>query len=438
MDFERGKPRGFCCAFQSVFIVVAGLSCWPSSGASALTLDRVIAQAEMANATLRSAQATLSAAVGEQIESRAPLWNNPVVGSELLRRSIRSTGEGPAARNDWALSVSQTFETGGQPRARRDVAEQNFHAVDERIRDLRLQIRAEAEQRFVQILSIQERVEMETRLQQIAQDAAAMVAKRVSVGEDSKLDGNVARVEAERAKNQLAALQEQRHKSRAELAKSLQVALSDLPDLIGNLESSHSYTLEALLESAAKKPAARMLDAKEQMAASRLALERAVRYPDVTVGMSRERDTGISERTVISTLSVSLPLPLFRRNQAGIGRAQTELAQARVEREAGQLNARNEVLSLWQRSENLQLRWRRLVDEVLPRLAENERLSVTSYRVGEISLAQLLLVQRQVLDGRRDALDAQTEMRLTQIELEMAAGWHAASLSDTGATGRQR
>jgi len=125
-------------------------------------------------------------------------------------------------------------------------------------------------------------------------------------------------------------------------------------------------------------------------------------------------------------LSVSLPLPLFRRNGTGIGRATTELTQVQVQQQAVQRDARAQVLALWERWENLKMRVKRLSESVLPSLEENQHLSSVSFRAGEIGLLQLLLVNRQVLDGQRDLLDARTELRLTQVTLEAAAGWQPA------------
>jgi cobalt-zinc-cadmium efflux system outer membrane protein len=73
--------------------------------------------------------------------------------------------------------------------------------------------------------------------------------------------------------------------------------------------------------------------------------------------------------------------------------------------------------------EQLRERVARLRASVLPPLEENLRLSQSAFRAGEIGLTELLLVNRQVLDGRRDALDAETELRLAQIALERSAGW---------------
>jgi cobalt-zinc-cadmium efflux system outer membrane protein len=63
---------------------------------------------------------------------------------------------------------------------------------------------------------------------------------------------------------------------------------------------------------------------------------------------------------------------------------------------------------------------------VAQRLDQNQRLSATSYRTGEIGLLQLIVVNRQVLDGRRDLIEARSDLRLNTIALEAAAGWPAA------------
>jgi cobalt-zinc-cadmium efflux system outer membrane protein len=146
-------------------------------------------------------------------------------------------------------------------------------------------------------------------------------------------------------------------------------------------------------------------------------------YPDLTVGLSYgpERNVDITDR--VTTLSLALPLPIFRRNAAGIGKARTELDQARIERQAAERDTQATVNALWQRLQSLQQRTERLQRTVLPSLEENQRLSLKALQAGEIGLSQFLLVRRQVLDGRRDLLEARTDLRLVRIALEAAGGW---------------
>ncbi len=392
-----------------------------------LTLEQAWEQAEQANPALRATQANLAAAQGELTDASAPLWNNPQLATEWRKRAIPKTVD--PARNDreWTVGLAQTFEIAGQQGKRRSAAEQSLAATQEVIAETRRQLRAEVEQRFVQVLSLQLRIQMEERTLQLIQEAATAVRKRVAAGEDSRLDGNLARVEAERAQNQVSVLREQLVQARAELAALLQLPADNLPEVGGDLDpASASFTLDNLLASASNRPLLRAFDYREKAARNRLDLERAAVYPDVTLGLSTAREGAADSREKITGLSVSLPLPLFRRNDAGIGRATTDLTQMQVQNQAVQRDARAQVLALWERRENLKTRVKRLSESALPSLEENQHLSSVSFRAGEIGLLQLLLVNRQVLDGQRDLLDARTELRLTQVTLEAAAGWQPA------------
>ena len=392
--------------------------------AAPLTLEQAWEQAEQANPDLRSAQANLAAAQGELTDARALLWNNPQLATEWRKRTLPQTTVPAQSNREWTVGLAQAFEIAGQQGIRRSAAEQALAATQEIIAETRSQVRAEVEQQFVRVLGLQQRIQMEERTLKLVEDAATAVRKRVAAGEDSRLDGNLAKVEAERAQNQVALLREQLIQARAALAALLQLPTDSLPEPSGSLEPSlASYTLEELLAGAANRPLLRAYDHQEKSARSRLDLERAAIYPDVTLGLNTAREGLANPQDRITGLSVSLPLPLFRRNGTGMGRATTELARVQVQQQVVHRDARAQVLALWERRENLQARVKRLSESVLPSLEENQHLSSESFRAGEIGLLQLLLVNRQVLDGQRDLLDARTELRLAKVGLEAAAGW---------------
>ena len=397
----------------------------PPAQAEPLTLDRAWQIAEENNPQLKSARAALDAAQGELTDSRALLWNNPQLATERKRREVPQLSDPTQINREWSVGLSQTFEIAGQQGARRSAAEQSLAATREAIAETRRQVRGEVESRFARVLSLQQRIRMEERTRQLIEDAANAVGKRVKAGEDSRLDGNLAKVEAERARNQVAALREQLLQARAELAAVLQLPADRLPEVEGTLDRSGAYTLDDLLAAAENRALLRSLDHREQAARSRLDLERAVVYPDITLGLSSAREGPADLRERVGGISISLPLPLFRRNATGIGRASSELTQTQIDKQATQRDVRAQVIALWQRLENLKGRVKRLTESVLPSLEENQHLSAVSFRAGEIGLLQLLLVNRQVLDGQRDLLDAHTELRLTQVALEAAAGWQS-------------
>lgn len=391
-----------------------------------MTLEQAWQLADNANPALWLMQAKRAAAEGDAADTRGLLWNNPKLSGERVRRDVPEAGTTTENRREWSAAIEQTFEIAGQQGHRRRAAQQELDALDATIEETRREVHAEVEQRFVEVLALQERIATESAALKIIEDTAASVGKRVKAGEDSRLDGNLAKVEAVRARNQIGMLQEQLMQARAELASTLQLPTSEIPVLSGTLNlPAPTYTLMQLQESAGRRPLLRSLDYKEQSAASRLSLERAARYPDVTVAVSTGREGPVTGRERLTGISVSIPIPLFHHNSGAIGRAATELAQTRIERQAAIRNTDASVVVLWQRLQSLTNRVDALQSTVLPALEDNQQLSVKSLKAGEISLVQLLLVNRQVLDGRRDLIDAQTELRMTRIALEQTAGWVA-------------
>ena len=419
----RGRRRLACRLKIGLPFLLA--SFYPLSVLAApLALEQAWEQAEQANPDLRAAQANLSTAQGELTDARALLWNNPQISTEWRKRTLPQNSGTTLSSQEWTIGLAQAFEIAGQQGLRRSAAEQALAATQAMIAETRRQVRAEVEQQFVRVLGLQQRIQMEKRTLKLVEEAASAVSKRVTAGEDSRLDGNLAKVEAERAQNQVALLREQLIQAQAALAALLQLPTDSLPEPSGSLDTPPaSYTLDELLAGAANRPLLRAYDHQEKSARSRLDLERAAFYPDITLGVNTAREGLGNPQDRISGLSVSLPLPLFRRNGTGIGRATTELARAQVQQQVVHRDARAQVLALWERRENLQTRVKRLSESVLPRLEENQHLSSVSFRAGEIGLLQLLLVNRQVLDGQRDLLDARSELRLAKVALEAAAGW---------------
>jgi len=192
------------------------------AGSPVLTLEDAWRLADEANPALRAAQANVPAAEGELRDARAPLWNNPQVSMERRRKEVPQVSSPTQVNREWSLGFAQTFEIAGQQGARRTSAEQSLAATRQVIAETRRQVRAEVESRFARVLSLQLRIQTEETTLNLIEDAAKAVGKRVAAGEDSRLDGNLARVEAERARNQVALLREQLIQARAELAALLQ------------------------------------------------------------------------------------------------------------------------------------------------------------------------------------------------------------------------
>jgi outer membrane protein, heavy metal efflux system len=384
-----------------------------------LTLAQAIELAERNNPALRQASAEIDALEGRRQDAQAWLYGNPTLFTDLSRR--RAPG---ASTGEWTLGIEQPLELAGQPRLRRSAADSDLAALNASIVSLRRTLRAEVESRFLQLQALQTRLAAEQEALALIERSAAIVNRRVAAGEDTRLEGNLAEVEVGRMRNQLDRLREDLIRSRSDLARLLQLPAQAEPETAGALNATPlAYTLQALLESGRSRPALQALAHREDADRSRLELERAARYPDLTVGLLTAREGPSDARETITGLTFSLPLPLFRRNAEGIGRAYADLSKTRIEREAAVRDVHAGIAGRWEQLSKLAARLQRLNEVVLPRLDENMRLAQISYQSGELSISELLLATRQVVDARRDILDAILEHEITRIELEETAGW---------------
>ena len=397
-----------------------------------LTMDEAMNLAEANSPALRSALSQVGTAQAEHQEARSLLWNNPQLSVEGRRRSLSQSGMGYTIRSDAGVGLSQTFEIGGQPGARRNATQSALEATRQTVEQTRREVKQEAAKRFIEVLTLKARIASEGAGADLLRQASDTVAKRVKAGEDTRLDGNLALVESERAANQLAQSRDELMQARASLATALRLPAASLPDAAGSVPASDTpYSLDQLLAAVDQQPRVRAAVARERAAESRLDLERAARMPDVTVGLSHSPERGLDGTDRITTLSVSVPLPLFKHNDAAVARATTELEQSRIELQALRRDSEASVRVLWQRLEQLRQRAKRLEAVVLPALLDNQRLSLAALRAGEINVSQFLLARRQALEAQRDLAAAQAQAVLVRIELEGAAGWLSAPVTPT-------
>lgn len=393
--------------------------------ARALTLEEAWRQAERANPALRRKAAQQAAVEGAAQDASALFFNNPQINWEGTRREVPQPGLPDERRKEWSAGLSQTLEIGGQRGYRVSASEAAMAAQAAELESLRRELQVLVAQQAYRVQALQQRVGVEEAALILFEQTATAVAKRRAAGEDTKLDANVAVVEAERARSQLDATREQLSEVRNDLAATLQWPAGMQPEVSADLADGLEQPLPALaplLSALPTQPRVRALAAQEDSARSRLGLERASRIPDVTLGLSMGHEGASDARERLTTLSLSVPLPLFKRNASGVGEASAALTQAQIERESSLRDGEASVRSLHARLQSLQRRVQRLQSVVAPTLASNAQLSEKSRRAGQIGLLEHIVVSRQALDARRDLIDAQLDFQNTRLALMQAAG----------------
>ena len=120
-------------------------------------------------------------------------------------------------------------------------------------------------------------------------------------------------------------------------------------------------------------------------------------------------------------------MPIFSRNQGGIGRADAEVERASRQYAAVRAQVVSDVRSAAVRVEQAAQAIGAWQDEILPSLELEQRQAENAYQAGEIPLFALLDVSRRLVDGRTRLLDAEADLQRATIALERSIGRSCAS-----------
>jgi cobalt-zinc-cadmium efflux system outer membrane protein len=146
--------------------------------------------------------------------------------------------------------------------------------------------------------------------------------------------------------------------------------------------------------------------------------------PDIAFGISYTHSEFLvsGDNPNVFGASVSLPIPLFDRNQANIGRAELDIRRTANDAERIALEVRHDVTDTVRRVERAKTLLAVFEGGMLDRADNALRVAERSYKAGAISLLELLEAQRTFLETRAQYLRAQYDHRQSQVDLKSALG----------------
>ena len=131
----------------------------------------------------------------------------------------------------------------------------------------------------------------------------------------------------------------------------------------------------------------------------------------------------VSDRNVSLTVGVSLPLPIFNKNNAGLREeAAVAITQARRRREFLEKVVRNEVAAAFNRYESSGKAILAFEQGVINRAQDNLRVIRGAYELGEFKILDLLQAQRKLLETQQDLTELLSARYRSRAELLIALG----------------
>ena len=160
--------------------------------------------------------------------------------------------------------------------------------------------------------------------------------------------------------------------------------------------------------------------ADRQQREAGLGLEKAQRIPDLDVSIGSQYDASVRER--VNLVGVSMPIPLFNRNQGNVLAASRRADQARDLRNATELRLRTETrqaLDLWSTA-NSEVRAFNQV--ILPAAQSAVDSATRGFEMGKFNFLDVLDAQRTLIAARTQYLAALAQATDAWVRIERIYG----------------
>lgn len=395
--------------------VVASLSLAATVSAQSvqLSLSEALARARDQSPAVLIALARIEESRGRLIGARLRFRENPSLD---VAGGPRRTDTGTSA--DLEVGFSQLFEIGGQRAARIAGAEAAIEAAAADAENARREVLASAAALFFRVAHAQARVALLQSAEQAATEVSRIATRRYDAGDIAVLDVNLGRSALARARSARTAAEADRRVLSAELARLIGVPAGTDVTAADSLSRARPADLERLLASVETRPDLRSLTAALAEANADVRLGGARQRPDLSVG-ARVKKEG-PDRAVIAGLTISIPA--FDSGQELRAAGGARGARIRQELEATRAIAVSEIRALYEAYGIRRAAADALDQDALPDAAESEQLAQRSFEEGQRSLADLIVVRRELVDTRLEYLDRLLDAAETAIARDAAAG----------------
>jgi cobalt-zinc-cadmium efflux system outer membrane protein len=390
------------------------------------TLQQAVEFAQQNNGDLKALREEKG--IREAGKIKAGLYPNPVLEMD------GTTGEltGSKFENTLSVGVSQEFLTAGKRGKRLQVAGKEIESFNLQVDNSGRLLMEEVKTIFYDFLLAGKKVELAERSIALNSQLLDITKQRFDAGDVPELEVNLARVEAARSEGRKVEAERELYPAKARLLSLMGLPADEGASFSGSLEGKpFAKTLGELKGLAlAKRPDLKSLEAEKAKWDAEVALARAERIPNVTVGVGYQRENSavevageeIKSRDNLIGMKLSIPIPLFDRNQAGVREAKARKGSAENRYAFTRLTVEREVESAFARLTTSQKSLLIYTRNIIPQLEENLKLVQEAYRLGEVGILTVIEEQKKFFEVNDGYLTALYSRQTALVKLEAAVG----------------
>lgn len=374
----------------------------PPVASASLTLTDAEALALASHPAIAEAESRVRAARANRLQVGLP--PNPSVG--YLGSEIGNEGAG----GQQGVYVGQQFIRGNKLQLNRQVASREVRKREQMLTAERLRVLTTVRVLFFDAYLAQREVALSDQLLEVSRQAARSVKQLLEAQEARRIDVLQAEIERDR----IAVKLEQARAKQQAAWRQLAVAMGRPDHAIlpvaadpSTLTWPHDWQASRqMILGASPEVAALLIEISRARAT--LARECADPIPDVTAQVSVQYDDATDD--TVTGLQLGMPIPLWNRNQGGIGRARHDLTAAKHRLEAFELTLTSKLTERLRQFTAAKAQADAYQQGILARAAENLDLTRQGYDAGEVSYLELLTVQRTYFQTQLDYLDSLSQV----------------------------
>ena len=411
-----------------LFLTVCSLSGKTSAFAEEknFTLQQAVEFAQQNNGELKALREEKG--IREAGRIKAGLYPNPVLEMD------GTTGEltGSPSENRISVGISQEFLTMGKRGKRLQIADKEIASFDRQIDNTGRLLVEEVKTIFYDLLLAGKRVDLAERYTALNNQLLEITKQRLEAGDIPELEVNLARVEVARSEGKKVEAERDLYPAKARLFALMGLPTNEEARFSGSLEGKPlaKNLGELKIWALAKRPDVRALEAEKAKGDAEIALAQAERIPNVTAGLGYQRENTSVEvggvegknRDNLIGLKISIPIPLFDRNQAGIHEAQARKGSAENRYAFARLTAEREVDAAYARLTTAEKSLTIYSRDIIPQLEENLKLVQEAYRLGEVGILTVIEEQKKFFEVNDGYLLALYNHHTALVKLEAAVG----------------
>ena len=394
----------------------------------ALTARSAAEAALRANPELQAAYHAIEAARGQLLQ--AGLWPNPEL--DLAGRSdfaFQAEGE-----RSFGVELAQRLPIGGRLARARDVALVDVAVALAEARDFERRLIGEVQRAVFGLVALDQALEARTSVIQTARELARVAARRLRAAEVSEADVNLLEIELARFEQERRLLDLERRNQAIQLNRLLNRSPATPIVVEGDLEAPTTIAeldSDAVADALARRPDLEALRLASDRARAEARLAKAESWEDWMLGGGFESDRQVFrdepasdpigvKRDDFLALRLSVPLPVWNRNQGRAAAADAQERRARARLAALERAAEAEVEAATQRVAELERVAREYHASLLPLAERNAALLDRAYRQGLVPITTLVQAEQQLADTTLRHARTHGELRQAEIDLETA------------------